>query len=414
MKIVVIHQYFLRPGESGGSRFNEMTAYWVDKGHEVTVIAGQVHYASGEKAAEYQGKAVVEEWQDGVRVLRAYTPSSFHRSIMGRMWAFGAFGLGASYALLRHIREADVVVATSPSLLVLLPGLLAKLGRRWPLIFEVRDLWPESAVSTGVLSEESPITKFAYALERAGYRGADRINVLTPAFRKNIAQRGLARDSKIVFIPNGADVDLFQPGEPDQAVRKRYGWEDKFVVLYAGAHGIANHLWQYIDAAELLADREDIVLASVGYGPQREDLIAETERRGLTNMQWIDAVSKEEMPGLIRSADVGAAILKKVDTFKTVYPNKVFDYMSCGQPTLVAIDGVARKLVVEDARAGVYAEPENAEELAEKIRWMADNSDEIREMGQRGRKFVEENFSRPALAQRYLDLMEDVVARRPD
>lgn len=409
MKIVVIHQYFLRPGDSGGSRFNEMTAYWRAKGHTVTVIAGQVHYASGEKAPEYRGKAVVEEWQDGVRVLRAYTPSSFHRSIVGRMWAFGAFGLGASYALVRYIRDSDIVIATSPSLLVLVPGLLAKLGRRWPLIFEIRDLWPESAVSTGVLSETSPITKFAYALERAGYRGADRINVLTPAFRKNITQRGLARDSKIVFIPNGADIDLFQPGEPDQALRKRYGWEGKFVVLYAGAHGIANHLWQYIDAAELLADRGDIVLASVGYGPQKDDLIVETERRGLTNMHWIDAVSKEEMPALIRSADVGAAILKKVETFKTVYPNKVFDYMSCGRPTLVVIDGVARKLVIDEARAGVFAEPENPEQLAEKIRWMADHPEEIEQMGRRGRAFVESNFSRPALAQRYLDVMEEVV-----
>jgi len=409
MKIVVIHQYFLRPGESGGSRFNEMTSYWVEKGHEVTVIAGQVHYASGDKAPEYKGKVVVEEWQDGVRVLRAYTPSSFHRSIVGRMWAFGAFGLGASVALMTHIREADVVVATSPSLLVLLPGLVAKFGRKWPLIFEVRDLWPESAVSTGVLSESSPITKFAYFLERMGYKSADRINVLTPAFRKNITERGLAKDSKIVFIPNGADIELFEPGEPDLELRKRYGWEDKFVVLYAGAHGIANHLWQYIDAAELLKDRDDIVLASVGFGPQKDDLIAETKRRGLTNLHWIDAVSKEEMPGLLRSVDVGAAILKKVDTFKTVYPNKVFDYMSCGRATLLAIDGVARELVTNDAKAGVYAEPENPEELAEKIRWMADHQDEVKEMGVRGRRFVEENFSRSALAQRYLDVMKEVI-----
>lgn len=411
MKIVVIHQYFLRPESAGGSRFNEMTRYWTEQGHEVTVIAGQIDYTSGETAAEYKGKFVAEEIQDGVRVLRVYTPGAMHKSIVGRMWAFAGFGVSSSLALMSHLRGADVVVATSPSLLVLMPGLVAKWVRRWPLVFEIRDLWPESAISTGVLSESSPITKFAYALEKAGYRSADRINVLTPAFRENLLAREMALDSKIVFIPNGADIDLFQPGDSDPAVRERYGWGDKFVVLYAGAHGIANHLWQYIDAAELLKDREDILLVSVGDGPQKAALIEETERRRLKNMQWIDAVSKVEMPGLLRSANTGAAILKRVETFKTVYPNKVFDYMSCERPVLLAIDGVARELVVDQADAGVFAEPERPEELADKIRWMADNPDELKAMGKRGRKYVEEHFSRPALAQKYLEVLKAVVSQ---
>jgi len=412
MKIVVIHQYFLRPESAGGSRFNEMTRYWTEQGHEVTVIAGQIDYTSGETAAEYKGKFVAEEMQDGVRVLRVYTPGAMHKSIVGRMWAFAGFGASSSLALMTHLRKADVVVATSPSLLVLMPGLVAKWLRRWPLVFEIRDLWPESAISTGVLSENSPITKFAYALEEAGYRSADRINVLTPAFRENLLARKMAPDSKIVFIPNGADIELFEPGEPDLELRERYGWGDKFVVLYAGAHGIANHLWQYIDAAELLKDREDILLVSVGDGPQKAALVEETERRGLKNLQWLDAVSKADMPALLRSANTGAAILKRVDTFKTVYPNKVFDYMSCERPVLLAIDGVARELVTEKAKAGVFAEPERPEELAEKIRWMADNPEELKAMGKRGRRYVEEHFSRPALAQKYLEVLSSVVAQR--
>jgi glycosyltransferase involved in cell wall biosynthesis len=409
MKIVVIHQYFLRPESAGGSRFNEMTRFWVEQGHEVTVIAGQLDYTSGERPTEYEGQLVVEEMQHGVRVLRVYTPGSMHESIIGRMWAFAGFGVSASLALLTHVRHADVVLATSPSLLVLVPGLLSKWARGWPLIFEVRDLWPESAVSTGVLSETSPITKFAYFLEHAGYASADRINVLTPAFRQDIIDRGLAADSKIVFIPNGADIDLFQPGPPNAHIRERHNWSDKFVVLYAGAHGIANHLWQYIDAAEQLQDRDDILLVSVGDGPQKADLVAETERRGLTNMQWLDAVPKAQMPELVRSADVGTAILKRVDTFKTVYPNKIFDYMSCERPVLLAIDGVARELVTDKAKAGVYAEPERPADLADKIRWMADHPEEIQEMGVHGRTYVEEYFSRPSLAQKYLEVMQELV-----
>lgn len=408
MRILVIHQYYLRPGDSGGSRFNEMTRMWREAGHEVEVIAGQVHYASGERPRTYVGKLAVLEEQNGVRVWRSYTPSTFHRSIRGRMLAFAGFALGATATLLWHAKRADVVIATSPSLLVLLPGLVARLALRTPLVFEVRDLWPESAVATGVLSARSPLTKALYGLEALGYRLANKIVVLTPAFKEDIVRRGLAPAEKIELIPNGADLELFQPGPPDPAVREKYGWGERFVVLYSGAHGIANHLSQYLETAELLKEREDILLVSVGDGPQRASLMAETERRGLRNLQWLPAVPKEEMPSLIRAADVGAAILKKVDTFKTVYPNKIFDYMACGRPVLCAIDGVARKLV-EEAGAGVFVEPENPKDFAAKIVEMAEDPVQRSEMGQRARSYVPQHFSRTALAKRYGVLLAESV-----
>lgn len=387
-----------------------MTRMWAERGHDVTVIAGQVHYATGEKPPEYEGKLVHEEWHGDVRVLRAYTPSSFHDSIPGRMWAFGGFTFGAIAVLLKEVRQADVVIATSPSLLVLIPGLVARWMRRWPLIFEVRDLWPESAVTTGVLDEESLITRVLYGLEALGYRSADRINVLTPAFREDIIERGLASDDELVFIPNGADLELFEPGPIDQDVRREMGWGDKFVVVYAGAHGIANHLIQYVETAERLKDREDILLVSVGDGPQKEMLVEETRKRGLSNLQWLDTVPKTRMAALLRAADAGTAMLQRIETFKTVYPNKIFDYMSAGRPTLCAIDGVARELV-EDADAGVFVEPERPDDFAEKIIEMAEMSrDERQAMGESGRRYVEENFSRTALADRYLQVMEQVVS----
>jgi len=182
-------------------------------------------------------------------------------------------------------------------------------------------------------------------------------------------------------------------------------------VLYAGAHGIANHLWQYIDAAELLQDRDDILLVSVGDGPQKQALVEETKRRGLKNLQWIDGVPKPRLIQLLKAADAGMAILKRTDTFKTVYPNKVFDYMACGRPVLCVIDGVARELV-ETAGAGYFVEPEQPEDFNDKIRALAALSRAQRKaMGKRGRKYVEEHFSRDALAKRYLDAMQSLVGK---
>ena len=408
MKIVVIHQNFLRPDAEGGSRFNEMTRYWREAGHDVTVIASQVNYKTSERAAKYRGKWIAEERENGVRVLRTYMPESVHSSMVGRMWAFASFTLSSTTGLLKEIDDADVVVTTSPNLLVVVSGLLGKWLKRWPFVFEVRDLWPESAVATGVFSEGSPIIQGLYALEALGYHQASQIVVLTPAFRDDIVERGLADADKISFVPNGADLDMFTPGPPDEALRRKLGWEDKFVVLYSGAHGVANHLWQYIDTAERLRDRDDIVLASVGSGPEKQALVEETKKRGLTNMHWLDGVPKSEMPALVRAADASTAILKKVDTFKTVYPNKIFDAMASARPVLCAIDGVARQLV-EDAEAGYYVEPENPDDFAAKIVKLAESPDDCEAMGRNGRAYVEEHFDRKKLAHKYLDILGELV-----
>jgi glycosyltransferase involved in cell wall biosynthesis len=410
VRITVIHQYFLRPGESGGSRFNEMTRFWKEAGHEVTVIAGQVHYATGVRAPEYRGRWIVEEDAGGVRVLRCYTPGTYHKGTAGRILAFLGFLLSSVWAVLFRVGRPDVVVATSPPLITAVPGIAAKRLLRVPLVFEVRDLWPESAVTTGVLRERGWFTRMLFRLEAAAYREADRINVLTPAFRENILARGLADPGKIVFIPNGADLDTFSPGPRDNGVRRDRGWGNRFVALYAGAHGKANHLGQLIDAAERLLG-EDVLLVTVGDGPERQSLAEEARRRDLDNIQFLGPVPKERMADFVRAADVGLAVLKKVDTFKTVYPNKVFDYMACERPVLVAIDGVARDLVEKEAAAGLFAEPEDAGAIAAQILRLKSNPDLCARMGTNGGAFVRQHFSREALAARYEEILSDVAKR---
>ena len=193
-------------------------------------------------------------------------------------------------------------------------------------------------------------------------------------------------------------------------MRAELGWGDRFVVMYAGAHGRANALGQLVDAAERLRDRPDILIAAVGDGPERATLEAEARRRMLSNIQFCGPQPKDRMPAVVQACDVGAAVLQNNPTFRTVYPNKVFDYMACERPTLLAIDGVARELVCDNARAGVFAEPENAEALAETIRRLADMPESERQaMGKRGREWVLANATRESLALHYLDVMESVV-----
>ncbi|MCP4675121.1 MAG: glycosyltransferase family 4 protein [Deltaproteobacteria bacterium] len=413
MRILIVHQYYLFPGQPGGSRFNEFARQWAASGHDVTVVAGSLNYATNEVDPECRGKWTVLQQDGEVTVWRCHVPSSYGNSYIGRAWAFLGFTLSAATAAIRA-RDVDVVIATSPPLVAALPGYLAARlhKRKIPWVFEIRDLWPESAVSTGVLSEYSVITKGLYALEKFACNHAARINVLTPAFEEDIVKRGLVPRERVVFIPNGADVGMFTPQKADQELRKELGWEDKFVVMYCGAHGRANALHQLIEAAEVLRERKDILIACVGDGPERRSLETEASRRELTNIVFNGPRSKSEMPSIVNACDVGAAVLQDNPTFRTVYPNKVFDYMSCEKPTLLAIDGVAREMVCNDARAGIFARPEDCVDIAEKISRLMEDEKGRNEMGRRGRKWVLENATRESLAERYLEVLQGLFDDR--
>ena len=411
MRILVVHQYYLGPGEPGGSRFNEMARFWRAAGHDVTIVAGSLNYTTNEVPEYLRGRWTVRGVEEGVTVWRCYVPASYGRSYPGRMWAFFGFTLSAVTAVLRAA-PADVIVATSPPLVTAIPGWVAARlrRRRAPWIFEIRDLWPESAVSTGVLKPDGVLTRLLYFLERWACRSATRVNVLTPAFRDDLVARGLALENKIAFIPNGADVEAFRPGPRDNDVRREFGWGDRTVFLYAGAHGRANAAGQLLEAAEGLRHRADILIATVGDGPERAGLQSEARRRGLPNVLFHGAQAKQRMPDCVNACDVGVAVLKDSPTFRTVYPNKVFDYMACERPTLLAIDGVARRLVCEEARAGVYVQPEDGPAIARAMIQMANDPQERAAMGRRGHAWVMANATRESLARKYLDVMREIVS----
>ena len=413
MHILIVHQYFLGKGEAGGSRWNQFAKYWAEKGHKVTVLAGTVHYATGQKDLRYKGKLVVREHEDeNIEVLRCHVSESYNKSFIGRFWAYLSFTLSSVLAGLFWAGKADAMICTSPPLSVGLTGWALSKLKRVPMVFEVRDLWPESAIDTGVLTNKWLI-KVSFWLERLSYRSAKWINVLTPAFEESlIANKGISPD-KISMIPNGADLDIFHPGQRDNWVREKHGLADKFVVTYVGAHGRANSLMQLIESAKILKDKDaDVQIMLVGDGMEKAGLVAAAKAAKLENVTFVEPVSKAKIVDYVNASDACTAVLKKVDTFKTVYPNKVFDYMSAARPTIVGIDGVARKLV-EDAKAGIYTEPENAEEFVAAVLKLKGDPELCKKYGKKGLSFVKKNFDRRVLADKYLGIITDqVVAKK--
>jgi glycosyltransferase involved in cell wall biosynthesis len=410
MQILLIHQYFLEKDDPGGSRFNEMTRVWAENGHQVTVIGGMVHYATGKKREKHKGKFIAKEmYADGVSVYRCHVSEAYNTNFIGRLWAYFSFVFSSVVCGLFKARQRyDVVVVTSPPLFVGITGYLLSRMKRIPLVFEIRDLWPESAIDTGVLTNKT-IIRFAYWFEAFIYRKAKLINTLTPAFRQKLIEEKGVPAQKVVMIPNAADFSLSEQllhTFDAEAFRREKGWTGRFVITYVGAHGVANHLIQLVDAADLLKETNALFLL-IGDGMQKPMLQDEVRRRGLNNVQFVSSVPKQEVFKYILASDLGTSVLKKTDTFKTIYSNKTFDYMSCRKPILMVIDGVSRQLV-EEARCGMYAEPEDAADIAARIRYYLGANGQLAKEGMNGYHFARKHFDRERLAKRYLEELEKI------
>ncbi len=415
MRILLIHQYYLEKGEGGGSRFNEITKIWSEKNIHVTVLAGMVHYNSGVKPNKYKGKFIFKDlnFYKNVDVIRCHVSNSYNLNFIGRLWGYLSFVFSSIYAGIFKVKgKYDVILVTSPPLFLGISAYVLSTFYKIPFIFEIRDLWPESAIDTGILKSKFLI-KLSYVFEKFIYKKAKIINVLTPAFRNVLIDKKNIKKEKIIFIPNAADFRLAKKIQNDKSFnvkdfKKKLGLENKFVITYVGAHGVANHLIQLIDAAEKLMNT-NIVFQLIGSGMKKEYLKKEVVKRNLSNVIFRDPVPKSEVFKFILASDVGTSVLKNVETFKTIYSNKTFDYMSCKKPVLLVINGVSKELV-ESAKCGVFAEPENPVSIANKSKEMSFlHENDLKQMGINGYIYAKENFDRFKLSKKYIDKINLVL-----
>jgi len=406
MHILLIHQAFAALNEPGGTRHHELARYFADQGHRVTVIASRVSYLTGEAGDTREDQGGNLQKDKGVTLLRAYTYPALHRSFVHRVISFLSF-MFSSFLVGLRVKDVDLVWGTSPPIFQgATTWALARL-KRTPFLFEVRDLWPAFAVAVGVL-RQPVLIKASEWLERFLYHQADMVVVNSPGFIQHVHERGAKR---VELLPNGSDVGMFDPETKGVEFRSTHGFESKYLVLYAGAHGMSNDLDVLLDAANLLQDEEQIQIVFLGDGKEKPALMARARVTGLSNVIFLPPLPKRDMPEALAAADACIAILKPIEMYKTVYPNKVFDYMAAGRPVVLAIDGVIRE-VVENAGAGLAVAPGDPQELARAIRRLSMDRQAGIEMGARGRRLVETQFDRPILAEKMVQLMQSLVQER--
>jgi len=412
MNILLIHQYFKEKDLAGGVRFNQMTRIWKEQGHNITVIAGTIHgNASAKTNKEFKGRFVTKTDQDGITVFRCYVSESYNSGFIGRLWGYISFILSGLYAsIFKTGREHDLIVVTSPPLFVGIIAMTVARLKKIPMVFEVRDLWPESVIDTGVVKNKILI-RFSYWLEKKCYRKASLINVLTPAFKKVLIEKKEISPEKIIMIPNAADFSmseqLLETFDRKQ-FRLKNNLDTHFVITYVGAHGVANGLYQVLETAKILKNT-NVLFLLIGNGISKQKLVEQANQEEINNIRFLDSMPKQDVLKYVMASDMGTSVLLKNDTFKTIYSNKTFDYMSCKIPILMVIDGVSRELV-EKADAGIYVEPENPEDFAEKIRYYFNENEKLKQQGENGYAYAKEHFDRDKLAMQYLHEIEKLVS----
>jgi len=406
MDILLVSQYF--PPEMGApaARAYENARRWVEMGHEVTVLCGVPNHPVGEVYEGYSNRPNQREEIDGINVVRTWVYPTPNRKAWERIANYTSFGLSSLLGAI-SVGKVDVVIGTSPQLLAGLSGYLIGRLKRVPFVFEVRDLWPESIEASGP-TDNSLLLNTLDKISGFLYRRSDSIVVVTNSFKEEISARGISSE-KIKVVPNGVDLQFFNPEETKEDGAIGEELKGKFIVSYVGTMGAAHGLNVVLKVAERLEDQlTDLQFLFVGEGAKKEELIEQKKSMGLGNVSFLDRQPKSRIPGILATSELSLVLLKDRKVFRTVIPSKMFESMAMENPVILGVEGEARG-VLEEARAGLGIKPESVDELEAAVVEMYQDRKKVVKMGKNGRKYVKENYSRTALARKYLDILEELV-----
>ncbi len=404
MHVLFLSHYYPPEVNAPASRTAEHAKRWVKShGAQVTVVTNHPNHPKGELYGGYVNRWVTREELDGVFVVRVKTILTPNAGVVRRTANYLFFMIAASVAALK-VQRADVIVATSPQFFCAVAGYVVSKLKRKPFVFELRDIWPESIVTVGAL-RPSRILQLVTKLELFLYRNAALIVVVTDAFREILIERGVPA-AKIAVVKNGVDLEFFKPMAPPRRLQEQLGTTGKFVAAYIGTIGMAHAVDKLVDAAEILSPYPDIVILIVGEGANRAKVEQMVKRKMLTNVRVLPGVGKDEVRDYYSLADVNLVTLRNQPLFRSVIPSKIFEIMAMARPILSTVHGETR-VILESAGSAVFAEPENAIDIAEQLVRLRRSGDLLSKMGRAGRSFVEQHYSRDRSAS---DMLNHLIA----
>lgn len=410
MRVIYLCQHF--PPETGAPqiRVYEVSKELISRGHQVEVITAFPHHPHGIIPEEYRGRFYMFENWDGIPVHRSWIYPSPKGSFWKRLASYFSFTFSAFYSIAKS-KPTDVIICNSPPLFLGITGYLGAKMKRAKFVFNVADIWPESAVELGILKNKSFI-RLAEWLEKFLYKKSWKIATATEGILEYMVRKGKDRDD-VFLLPNGVNTNTFAPLPKDEDLVAKIGLEGKKVFMYAGALGYAQGLDSVLEAAQILKDKvPDVHFLFVGDGQEREKLVKMKEDLSLDNVTFYGSVPVSEMPKMFSIADFSVVSLRNIELFKGARPSKIFPAISSGVPVLYCGDGESAA-ILEEYHCGKIAPPENPDGIANAISELVKiSNDEYRVMSENGRKLAIEQYSWKSIVDEILENIDEKQKER--
>ncbi len=402
MKILYINQYFKTPDEAGSTR-----SYWIAKellknGYDVTMVS----HANTERGY-YQNKLIEEKMVEGIKLITIRNTYSNNMNTLQRIFSFLKFMFFSTYVVFIE-KNVDLVYSSSTPLTVAFPALIRKWFRGTKFIFEVRDLWPEAPIQLGFIKNKWMI-KFLRWFEKITYQNAVHIIALSPGMKQGVLK--YIKDEKVSMIPNMAKVDKFWLRPIDLSINEKYNLSnDTFKIIYFGTIGLANGMDYLIKSIKAL-DQQNISgfeFVILGDGAKKKDLFDIKSQLQHVQLTIIDRQPMEIVSKIVNNCDVSICTFSNLPILKTNSPNKLFDSLSAGKISIVNSDGWTKE-IVEKYQCGYYVNPDEENDLVQKILFLHSNPDLCKQMGVNAREVAEKYFDKSILCSQINNVVTNII-----
>ncbi len=403
MKILILTQYF--PPEVGApqNRLYELAVRLQQKGADISILTAMPNYPQMAIHKEYKGKFYDFEDMNGLHVHRTWIYVSKSKSIIKRLINYFSFVKTSFWVGLFKLSKFDYIICESPPLFLGITAYALKIIKGAKLIFNVSDLWPESAEKLGLVNNKF-FLKSATVLEEFLYKKSDLISGQTQGIVQNISSR--FPNKKVYWLPNGVDLNYYKTDTitTNWRLDNKFS-DDDFLLIYAGIIGHAQGLEVILNAANELKQHPKIKFIIVGSGPEKEMLLQLKAKLNTHNVLFFDAVTKKEMPAIIAAANVAVIPLKRLDLFKGAIPSKIFENLAMKKPILLGVEGEAKQLFIDEGNCGLAFIPEDANDLANQILILFNNQNTLKQLGENGYQYVEKKFTRDKIANEFWEFI---------